>query len=70
VLIGYTDDLVALCHSREQAEQVKARLAASLAPRGLTFNEDNTRIVILDDGFDFRGMNVRRYRGMLLIKPS
>ena len=70
VLIRYADDLVALCHSRDQAEQVKARLAVWLAPRGLTFNEDKTRITTLDDGFDFLGFNVRRYRGKLLIKPS
>ena len=62
--------VLALCHSREQAEQVKARLAAWLAPRGLAFNEDKTRIVHLDDGVDFLGFNVRRYRGKLLIKPS
>ena len=70
VLVRYADDLVALCVSREQAEEVKARLAAWLAPRGLAFNEDKTRIVHLDDGFDFLGFNVRRYRTKLLIKPS
>ena len=62
VLVRYADDLVALCHTREQAEQVKARLAEWLAPRGLAFNEDKTRIVHLDEGFDFLGFNVRRYR--------
>ena len=41
-----------------------------LAPRGLAFNEDKTRVVHLDDGFDFLGFNVRRYQGKLLIKPS
>jgi RNA-directed DNA polymerase len=70
VVIRYADDLLALCHSREQAEQVKARLGAWLAPRGLVFNEDKTRIVHLDDGVDFLGFNARRYRGKLLIKPS
>ncbi len=70
VLVRYADDLLALCHSRQQAGQVKARLAAWLAPRGLAFNEDKTRIVHLDDGVDFLGFNVRRYRGKLLIKPS
>ena len=70
VLIRYADDLVALCHSRQQAEQVQARLADWLAPRGLSFNEDKTSIVTLDEGFDFLGFNVRRYRGKLLIKPS
>ena len=54
----------------EQAEQVKERLAAWLAPRGLAFNEDKTRVVHLDEGFDFLGFNVRRYAGKLLIKPA
>src|SRR5919112_4498314 len=62
--------LVVCCHSQRQAEQVKTRLAAWLAPRGLIFNEDKTAIVHLDDGVDFLGFNVRRYRGKLLIKPS
>jgi RNA-directed DNA polymerase len=70
VLIRYADDLVALCHTRQQALEVKARLAAWLAPRGLAFNEDKTRVVTLEDSFDFLGFNVRRYRGKLLIKPS
>jgi RNA-directed DNA polymerase len=70
VLIRYADDLVALCHTRDEAEQVKARLAGWLTPRGLTFNEDKTRIVTLDDGFDFLGFTVRRQSGKLLIKPS
>jgi RNA-directed DNA polymerase len=70
VLVRYADDLVVLCHSRQQAEQAKARLAAWLAPRGLAFNEDKTRIVSLEEGFDFLGVTVRRYRGKLLIKPA
>jgi RNA-directed DNA polymerase len=70
VLVRYADDVLALCHSRQQAEQVRARLAAWLEPRGLAFNEDKTRIVRLEEGVDFLGFNVRRYRGKLLIKPS
>jgi len=71
ILVRYADDLVVCAHSREQAEQVKAKLAEWLAPRGLVFNEDKTKIVHLTEGFDFLGFNVRRYRnGKLLIKPS
>jgi RNA-directed DNA polymerase len=70
LVIRYADDLVALCHSRQQAEQVKAKLAEWLTPRGLSFNEDKTRIVDLTTGFDFLGFNVRRYDQKLLIKPS
>ena len=43
VVVRYADNLVACCHSRQQAEQVKARLAGWLAPRGPVFNEDKTQ---------------------------
>ena len=59
------------CHSRQDAEQVKARLAEWLEPRGLAFNEAKTRIVPVTKGFDFLGFNLRRYpNGKLLIKPG
>jgi hypothetical protein len=43
----YADDLVVCCHSRQQAEQVRAQLARWLEPRGLAFNDAKTRIVLL-----------------------
>jgi RNA-directed DNA polymerase len=70
ILVRYADDVTVLCHSQEQARQVKARLAEWLTPWGLAFNEDKTQIVHLQEGFDFLGFNVRRYRSKLLIKPS
>jgi RNA-directed DNA polymerase len=71
VVTRYADDLVVLCVSEDQAQQVKQQLAAWLAPKGLTFNEDKTRVVSIEDGFDFLGFNIRRYRnGKLLTKPS
>ncbi|TVZ01814.1 group II intron reverse transcriptase/maturase [Trebonia kvetii] len=71
VLVRYADDLAALCASRAQAEQVRARLAEWLEPRGLAFNEAKTRIVHLSQGFDFLGFSIRRYpNGKLLTKPS
>jgi RNA-directed DNA polymerase len=60
-LVRYADDLVALCHSRGQAEQVKARLAEWLAPRGLAFNEDKTRIVVRHEAA--RSEWIRRWEG-------
>lgn len=71
VLVRYCDDFVVCCHTKQQAEQVKARLAGWLAPRGLAFNDGKTKIVSLEAGYDFLGFNIRRYRnGKLLIKPS
>jgi RNA-directed DNA polymerase len=71
VVVRYADDLLALCHSREQAEQVKERLASWLEPRGLVFNETKTQITHLDQGVDFLGFGIRRYpNGKFLTKPS
>ncbi|HWM98324.1 MAG TPA: group II intron reverse transcriptase/maturase, partial [Streptosporangiaceae bacterium] len=71
ILVRYADDLVVCCHTQRQAQQVKTKLAEWLAPRGLAFNEDKTKIVHLETGFDFLGTNVRRYQNSkLLIKPS
>ena len=65
-LVRYADDLVALCHTRDEALEVEARLARWLEPRGLLINEGKTRVVTLEEGFDFLGFNVRRYHGKLL----
>jgi RNA-directed DNA polymerase len=70
LLVRYADDLIALCHSRQQAEQVQARLAEWLEPRGLAFNQDKTKITHLDQGVDFLGFEIRRFGGKLLTKPS
>ncbi|WTO35960.1 group II intron reverse transcriptase/maturase [Streptomyces achromogenes] len=71
VLVRYADDFVVCCFTEQQAHEVKARLAEWLKPRGLAFNEEKTRVVHLEDGFDFLGFNLRRYPvGKLLIKPS
>jgi RNA-directed DNA polymerase len=59
-----------LCHTRQDAIEIKARLARWLEPRGLAFNEQKTQVVTLDEGFDFLGFNVRRYGTTPLIKPS
>jgi RNA-directed DNA polymerase len=71
VLVRYADDFVVLCHEEEQAWRVKQRLNEWLDPRGLSFNEEKTRVVHLGEGFDFLGVNIRRYSdGKLLMTPS
>jgi RNA-directed DNA polymerase len=71
VTVRYADDFAVCCHSRKQAESVRDKLTGWLAERGLSLNEDKTKIVSLSEGFDFLGWNFRRYPGSkLLIKPS
>jgi RNA-directed DNA polymerase len=68
--VTYADDFVVFCHTKEEAHDVKQTLSEWLAPRGLAFNEQKTRVVQLSEGFDFLGFNVRKYGGKLIIKPS
>ena len=71
VVVRYADDFVACCHTRQQAEGVREKLAGWLAGRGLSLNEDKTHVVHLTEGFDFLGWTFRRYpSGKLLITPS
>lgn len=69
-VVRYADDFAVCCFSREQAEQVQGRLVNWLKPRGLSLNEEKTRVVHASQGFDFLGFTVRRYQGKLLITPS
>jgi RNA-directed DNA polymerase len=69
--VVYADDFVICCHTRQQAEDIRQKLAGWLAERGLSLNGDKTRIVALSQGFDFLGWNFRRYPvGKTLVKPS
>jgi RNA-directed DNA polymerase len=73
-VVTYADDFVALCHSREQAETVQTRLSTWLKERGLSLNQEKTRIGRVDDGFDFLSFNIRRYYvrtgAKVLTRPS
>jgi RNA-directed DNA polymerase len=69
--IRYADDMVVTGASKELLEQkVKPLIEHFLAQRGLTLSPAKTRIVHIEEGFDFLGWNIRKYRGTLLIKPA
>ena len=71
VLIRYADDFVVHCHTRQQALEVKARLAAWLTPRGLAFNDDKTAGRVAQRGLSTSsGSTSAATDGKLLIKPS
>ena len=70
-LIRYADDLVATARTRELLEEfVIPAIRAFLAERGLRLSEKKSRIVHIDEGFDFLGANVRKYNGKLLMRPT
>ncbi|MFZ0789623.1 MAG: group II intron reverse transcriptase/maturase, partial [Chromatiaceae bacterium] len=62
-LIRYADDFVVMVSgTREHAQALRAEVAAVLAPLGLRLSPDKTRVVHIDEGFDFLGMHIRRQR--------
>lgn len=70
-LVRYADDFIITCENRETLEnEIKLMVKEFLADRGLTLSEEKTKITHIDDGFDFLGFNIRKYKGNLLITPS
>ena len=62
-LIRYADDFVVMvCGERCHAEALREEAAAVLAPLGLRLAEEKTRVVHIDEGFDFLSFTVRRMR--------
>lgn len=70
-VVSYADDFIITGASREVLEhKVKPIVETFLKERGLELSPQKTKITHVDDGFDFLGFNVRKYKGKLLIKPS
>ena len=69
-LIRYADDFVITGTTKEVLEEARELMVGFLKDRGLTLSEEKTKIVHIEEGFDFLGWNVRKYDGKLLIKPA
>lgn len=69
--VRYADDFIITGKSEEMlANEVKRMVSHFLKERGLSLSEEKTRISHVEDGFDFLGFNIRKYKAKLLIKPS
>ncbi len=70
-VVVYADDFVVTAASKEVLEhKVKPAIASFLEVRGLELSQEKTKITHIEEGFDFLGQNVRKYKGKMLIKPS
>lgn len=70
-VVIYADDFIVTGISREVLEnRVVPAIAVFLEERGLALAREKTSIVHIDEGFDFLGVNLRKYQGKLLIKPA
>src|SRR6266536_1928563 len=60
-LVRYADDFVVLvAGTRTDAEMLRDEVARVLAPMGLRLSEEKTRVVHIDEGFDFLGWRIQR----------
>ncbi len=67
----YADDFIITGSSKEVLEtKVKPVVESFLCERGLELSREKTKITHIDDGFDFLGINVRKYKGKYISKPS
>jgi RNA-directed DNA polymerase len=67
----YADDFIITGATKEILEdKVKPVVESFLSERGLSLSPGKTRITHITEGFDFLGMNVRKYNGKLIIKPA
>ncbi|HVM14718.1 MAG TPA: group II intron reverse transcriptase/maturase [Egibacteraceae bacterium] len=60
-LVRYADDFVVMVSgTRAHAEAMRDEVTAVLSPIGLRLSEEKTRVVHIDEGFDFLGFRIQR----------
>ena len=69
-IIRYADDFIVTAKDQESLEQVLIVIKQWLSNRGLFISDEKTKIIHINDGFDFLGFNLRHYNGKLLTKPQ
>ncbi len=69
--VRYADDFICTAESRELLENnILPAINEFLRPRGLMLSPEKTKIVRIEDGFDFLGQNMRKFRNKLITTPS
>jgi len=71
-IIIYADDFIITGATREVLKnRVQPVVEAFLSERGLVLSKEKTKITHINEGFDFLGVNTRKYRnGKLIQKPA
>lgn len=70
-LIRYADDFLITGRTKELLEEeVKPVVEGFLAERGLELSPSKTRVTHIEEGFDFLGVNIRKFAGKLLTQPA
>ena len=70
-LVRWADDFIITGRTPEVlTQEVKPLVEGFLQERGLTLAPEKTRITHIDQGFDFLGKRIRKYKGKFLATPS
>lgn len=70
-IVIYADDFIVSGATKEVLEnEVKPAIKEFLLERGLELSEEKTKVTHIQDGFDFLGFNLKKYKDKLLIKPT
>lgn len=70
-LIRYADDtLITGSSPQVLRDEVLPVVEGFMRERGLELSTEKTTITHIEDGFDFLGQNIRKYKGKLMIKPA
>lgn len=70
-LVRYADDFIISGKTKALLEEKVIPLIEDfLAERGLTLSAEKTKVVHIEQGFDFLGWTVRRFKSKILVKPS
>jgi len=68
---SYADDFIITGATREVLEnKVMPAVETFLKERGLELSKEKTKITHISEGFDFLGVNIRKYNGKLISKPA
>ena len=67
----YADDFIVTAKSKELLEnEVLPVIQTFLEERGLELSKEKTKITHIDEGFDFLGQTLCKFKGKLLIRPA
>jgi RNA-directed DNA polymerase len=70
-VIRYADDFIVTGRSEQiLQDKVQPAIEGFLSQRGLNLSGEKTRITRIEDGFDFLGQQLRKFKGKLIIAPS
>lgn len=68
--IRYADDYIVTAETKEDIEAIIPELEGFLRERGLTHNQEKTKITHIKDGFNFLGFHIRQFKGKVLTLPQ